>query len=55
MVKDIFLNSNGGKGMVITTKEPITKRTMLVMSFSSNEEVIEFHKQIGQFVKENCY
>lgn len=52
--KDIKLFSNGGTGMVLTTLQPITKKHGITMTFSSNQEVRDFHKQLGDFIKKHC-
>lgn len=50
---DIKFHTNAGKGIVITDKQPITGKQGIVLSFSSNKDLFDFYKKLGDFIKEN--
>lgn len=50
----IQFHTNAGKGIVMTKKQPITGQQGIFLSFSTNEEVIDFYKKLGDFIEKNC-
>lgn len=52
-IDDIKFRTNAGKGIVMTKKQPITGHQGIFLSFSTNEEVIEFYNKLGDFIEKN--
>lgn len=50
----VQFRTNAGKGIVMTKKQPITGKQGILLCFTTNEEVIDFHKKLGEFIENNC-
>lgn len=51
-MKNMEFRSNNGKGLIINVKQPITGH-MGLMHIFTNDELIEFHREIGEFIEKN--
>jgi hypothetical protein len=50
MYKDIKFHKNGDNGILMTSKEPITGRDAIMLSFSTEAEVMDFYKSFQNFL-----
>lgn len=53
MSEDVRFFTSGGKGIVITKGNPIDSKQGKMLALSSDEEVIELHKKLGEFIQRN--
>jgi hypothetical protein len=53
MSGNVQFHKNGGKGIVITDKQPITGKQGIVLSFSTNKELFDFYERLGKFIEDN--
>ena len=51
-MENMEFRSNNGKGLIINVKQPITGH-MGLMHIFTNDELIEFHREIGEFIEKN--
>ena len=51
-MENMEFHSNNGKGLIINVKQPITGH-MGLMHIFTNDELVEFHKEIGEFIEKN--